>query len=570
MRAFPLRMSMPLLGKELTEQAARKRTYVVRVAYAVGLFIAFGMLFHSVTGQAAYGWQYVLGSGRTMLETLMVFQFVGIGLFLPALMSGAIASEKEQASLGLLFLTDIGPWELILQKYFGRLIPMFTFLLLSLPLAAIAYSFGGITTGYLLLGVWLLILTCLQVGAFSLMCSAYCRTTVGAILTSYLGGALFYIGPALLVILAEINGAHGGRGEEIVFCHIPPYLFFESSGRGVSEVLGRSIPIILSTGLFLWAARVFLVKRAFVLARNPLLAFFRALDGVFVRWNNRVGGIVLWRVGGVLPEDEPVAWRELEKRGLGRAHYLFRLLVAIETPVVLLGAATVCLDGGYRRSEAATALVFLIWILATVTLTVQGANTIVTERTHQTLDVLLTTPTAGVDIVRQKMRALRRLCFVLAVPLLSMLALTLWWGSGWRSSGGPWRDDAAIYLIATLLMIGIYLPMAAWVSIWIGLKVRTRFRAIMAALLTMACWCALPPLILFATANTLHDNDPAWYFLLLSPASSIVLTETGGWDATFHADAMPAFVSNFVFYGVILLGVRGLCLRGADRYLRQE
>ena len=42
------------------------------------------------------------------------------------MMASAISQEKERDTLGLLFLTDLTPWELTLQKYIGRLIPMLT------------------------------------------------------------------------------------------------------------------------------------------------------------------------------------------------------------------------------------------------------------------------------------------------------------------------------------------------------------------------------------------------------------------------------------------------------------
>ena len=41
----------------------------------------------------------------------------------------------------LLLLTELRPWQIVLQKYAGGLVPMLTFLMLGMPLAAIAYAF---------------------------------------------------------------------------------------------------------------------------------------------------------------------------------------------------------------------------------------------------------------------------------------------------------------------------------------------------------------------------------------------------------------------------------------------
>ena len=68
-------MSMPLLGKELTEQAARKRTYAARVVYATLLFALFLMMSYRYFSPQNANWQNILGSGAEMLQTLVFLQF---------------------------------------------------------------------------------------------------------------------------------------------------------------------------------------------------------------------------------------------------------------------------------------------------------------------------------------------------------------------------------------------------------------------------------------------------------------------------------------------------------------
>src|SRR6185295_15724072 len=98
------RLDWPLLGKELLEQSARKQMYVVRVIYAVFLFAAFCIYyFRHVAG----GPVLTLGRGLGPFQFLVAAQFTTIILFLPPLMAGAIAQEKERETLGLLFLTDL-------------------------------------------------------------------------------------------------------------------------------------------------------------------------------------------------------------------------------------------------------------------------------------------------------------------------------------------------------------------------------------------------------------------------------------------------------------------------------
>ena len=570
---------MPLLGKELAEQAARRGTYVVRVVYALLLFLASAILLHDVLpATGSYNAWQLMGSGRRILEPLVIMQFFGICLFLPAMMAGTIAGEKEQDSLALLFLTDMGPWEILLQKYLGRLIPMFNFLLLSLPVMAVAYALGGLESRYVTIACWMLFLSCLQVGAFALMCSAICRTTVSAFMSSYLGLAALWLLPALTLAFGVFG--HSVTAEKFLLCLIPPAVLLDRGPQAsFGDVLLPSLPILLSVSLFLQLARVFLVRRAFAPAQSPLLALFRRMDRVFKRWNDRVGGIVVGQVADVLPENEPVAWRELHKRSMGKLHYLVRLGLLIEVPVLFIGVFALSEPAAH---ETLSMLACLIWALAALLLAVQGANTIVAERTRQTLEVLLTTPLWGDDIVRQKMRAIYRLCILFAVPLLTLMAM----GSigqafhSYRSYYSGYSGDeqgVGVYLVSSLLCIGIYLPLLAWFSLWVGLRVRTRGRAIMASLVALAAWClAAPVLLLVLGACGMVEMSSSGGFpnclLLLSPAVGVAATEFGwgGHSGLFEGWGVGAMIFNFVLYGAILFRLRYLCLRDADRLLRRE
>lgn len=150
---------LPLLVKELNEQSSRPRTYVVRFLYAASLFTAACALFY---GGFLSGDTNTLGRGRFMFERLVTYQFWAIFVFLPAISCTALTIEKERNSLGLLLITSLRPWQIVLQKALGRIVPMLTFLLLSFPLMAVAYSFGGVTEDYLWSGTYLLVITCFQ------------------------------------------------------------------------------------------------------------------------------------------------------------------------------------------------------------------------------------------------------------------------------------------------------------------------------------------------------------------------------------------------------------------------
>src|SRR6516165_7193237 len=173
-------LGLPLLAKELLEQAARKRTYIVRAVYAALLFSSAYLFFYETLQVGVASPLAVLGRGREMLRTLIGLQFAGIYAVMPAITCGVLTQEKERASLQLLFLTRLGPWTILFEKLLSRVVPMLGFLLLSLPLLAFAYTLGGVSLESLGAGVWMLLLAMIQMGTLALACSAWFRSTGGA------------------------------------------------------------------------------------------------------------------------------------------------------------------------------------------------------------------------------------------------------------------------------------------------------------------------------------------------------------------------------------------------------
>ena len=569
--ALRRRWSMPLLAKELVEQANRRRTYIIRTLYGAMLFCGVGLFIYQVFHRYSSDPLDVLGSGRELFQILVGFQFVGIFLFLPAVMVGALTLEKERDSLALLLITGLSPWQIILQKYLGRLVPMLTFLLLSLPLMAVSYALGGITSDQVLSAVVLLLLCCLQVGAFCLMLSSFCGTTSAAFVLSYILGACFYFGPlcaaALLYELLPAYRSMSGIDEMAWMAHCPPVVMADMA-FGSGGWLRGVIPIVGSILVFLVLARVFLWRRAFVQPRSLLLKTFRWLDRFYHRAN--IGGVVLMRSAPELPGDRPVAWWEVTRRALGQPQYLFRILAAVMTPTLLAIALMLTAGRGYRQGvEVLSAMLFLVWPLAALLLAVQGASTFTLDRTRQRLDPLLVAPIRTGDLVRQKTAALRRLILVWCVPIFTIVGMEAWWK--YRIEHGAYAgydsvDHVLIYLMCSFLSAVIYLPLIAWLALWISMKVHSQSKATIIAIATIVAWCAAAPIVAALLDEMLGFRGDAYWILLLSPASIVPMNELTVLDE-LRLRPLPAVLLNFTAYGVVLWWIRHLCLTRADRYL---
>lgn len=547
MRSFEL----PLLTKELAEQAVRKRTYVIRFVYTAILFgVGLWILYGKSGGRA----QAPEGQGRVIFYALLDFQYWAVMIVIPATMAGAFAAEKERETMTLLLLTTMSPWSILFQKVLSRIIPILTYLTLSFPLLAAAYCYGGIQSSDLLGAFVLLPLSVLQIGAITLMASAYCRTTVEAFICSFM-----LIGLGALTAFPLLN--------------LPASQLFPREHRNFSfEVAGAALSILCG-GLL---ARYWLVSRAFVPSSNVLLQSFKRLDAWFTDWNRLTGGVILVKDGARFPAFQPIAWRETAKKSLGTFRYLFRVLVVLEILVFTVVAASRVDD---RSNSAISWMQYGLWLLSVPMVAIHAASAVSAERARQTLDVLLTTPIEGEQILREKLAGVKRAVSVFAIPIFTTAVLQHWYrGYQWDFS----------YLLMTVLEVFVFFRCLVWLGMWMGLRNRSQLRAVLLTLGIVTLVCASPHVVLYSVREIVHWQLPQRSDLLaiVSPAYLITLIENARnrelldlglspklspllemqqWTAQgmLYLAALPIFV----LYLLVGRALQRVCLKNADHWL---
>jgi ABC-type Na+ efflux pump permease subunit len=572
--------SFPLLAKELTERAARPRTYWMRIAAALLLYGGFWFNNDYILKRGALEPAMVLGAGESMFVATAAFLFVCVYAFVPAMLCGVVTQEKERDSLVLLLLTHMRPWQIVLQKYLGGLIPALTILFLAMPLVAVAYAYGGVTTEQVLAALAVLVLATLQVGALALWASCRFRTTVAAFLATYFVGAALFGLPALCVEIDKEMQLHlfNESYRWLAYAHFPPCVFIDSLENGtafnIPSIGVGCANIAAITLFFLLAAIINLPRRAFATPKNRLRRIFATIDRLAHSVNRRLGSVTFGRNGASLPGNFPIVWREKRARALARPEYLVRLLVIIMIPIVLasMAAALVAPPWGYEFFGVSI-LGAVTGTLAVLTLASTAANGIVNERVNQTFELLLTTPMSATHILRQKARALWPFIMVLSIPLLMIFSLE---GAleldahSYRSNpygAGDWYS-IWLYLTCAFLTVLINLPLISWLGIWMGLWFKTRIRAIIVTLIVIIVWCGAPPFILDEAGVSFSSHDGGRYLYLLCPLFAPWLNEFHGLS-DFERDApwLPVLL-NFAFYGGVLYLIRRHCLSKADWYLR--
>jgi hypothetical protein len=492
-----------------------------------------------------------------LLNVLYEIEWFGLCLFVPAIVSGALAAEKERNTLQLLFLTRLGPWTILLEKLLSRFVPVATFLLVSLPLLFIAYLMGGLTRSDLQFAAIGLAATAFQVGCIALFCSAFCATSASAFVMSYVLIALVLLFPffAVLAIISFESCYQlvaGSNFAVIAWLNDPQthatiervvsatlginldWLFGQMSAPGpVRPFHTTSFPLIViaSIGLiFLILARLVIVRRASPQPKNRIRRFFQWLDRVFGRLNDRYArGIVLSRPGSDLPGDNPVAWREKRRGTLGRINYLVRMLLVIELPILLFTVMLV-VNTPDVNFTGLSILGLLLWPIALLVVFVRSAGLIAAEKARQTLDVLLTTPLPLSALAGAKMRGLWRVMFIVSVPILlhalfvGYLQTSTTGRRTWHYShnGFGLGIDANIsthlYVVIVAVNLVILLGLAAQLAFLFGLRAKTQGRAVTAVLGVFIAWCFIP-LIVRVFAET---GSATLYF---SPIGSLLVNE---------------------------------------------
>ena len=624
------RLSLPLLAKDLVETANRRRTYILRVVYALLLYGAALLIYISETNALQKTTFELLGTGHTLMTITISLQCAGICLFMPALSVGAITNEKEKNTLTLLFLTRLGPWTILFEKYLARVVNMLSYLLISLPLLGIAYCMGGVTQLELWSGLWMLCVFAAQVGAISIACSAFFHSTAAAFIWTYLLGAGLYLIPIFLVeglgnyqytsdlaaaYEAYINASMFEVYDVAAWClgpmlsglgysaieisefqtfrpitihretdlgllfmpiNIQGSTFWSGGGAGGPafwHVLFRTIPIGFTILLSLVLARIWLVTRVAASGGSRVMAILKGMDGFFHRLNqNRwTQGRVLVNDSEVLPDTKPIAWRETKKRAFGTFRYLVRMLIVIEVPTLIVCLFFLVLSD-YRndysnRSDVMIFMSIILWILSLLFLVSKAATVLPSERLRETFDVLLSTPLSTREIVQQKFAGVNRLIWMLSIPLVTVVLTHAMWI---ESRGGPWWQNEGVgwYLLGSLGAIVVLMRMVAWLSMLLGLALKSQTKAIFATLGIIVAWCVLPVFGLFIWDELLNIrlewNSPLTHLAFAqSPAVWIVAVEAGG----FPDGTGTIVICSLIEYTAIAIALREICLSAAAKML---
>ncbi|MDG1894929.1 MAG: ABC transporter permease subunit [Fuerstiella sp.] len=606
-------LELPLLKRELIELAQRKRTYVLRCICLLAFALVF-LTFYAELNSRAVNQMWMLGQGRAMSAVLFITLMVTIYALAPAMACAAITSEKEKQTLGLLLISRLTPHGIVLEKICSRMLPLLSLVIVSAPLFGIAYLFGGISFRDTSLGLMILLFTIFQITAVAVFCSAVLETGIAAFWATYLIlAALYFTWPIFVEsgFLPRPDFLPSLGDEEFLFFPGYQLVTLVEDAQSWSEIATLIVPQLTVTLLFVVAARFGVVwfshGAAHSLARHwmrlqafAIRPFEKRFKGSKVgdevsRLVAEADSLPVERSSAGLPDIKPIGWREKRRNSLNRP----RMLLVFSVGLFLLQWWV--LEANSRNSADAFCALFsfVLLIVAVLLVVSQTCRLFAREREQQTLDALLATPLDNFEILKQKRSGVNRLILLLLIPVLGTCFFNIFYTnvristltqistSDTRYYYGAqsiahigtihWICASALYVTCAVGNAFIYMHLAKWIALALGLKLNTQMKAMIGSLVCILVLCLIPlflgAMIMISTGLD-PDDFPLWFFM--SPLIPTGMNEFHDRHELYRNNWMPdsdvvVVVFHFMIYAGLARIIRtGLMLRLPELLQRRD
>ena len=604
------RFELPLLKRELIELAQRKRTYALRCVCLTIFSLVFLFLYAAIRADAV-NLMAVLGRGRDITQILFFTLMVTIYALAPAMSCSAITSEKEKQTLGLLLMSKLSPFGIVVEKMFSRMVPLMSLVIVSSPLFGLAYLFGGLSFSESLLGIGCLLYVVFQVTAVAVFCSALVETGIAAFWLTYAILLAMYFTLPILVEMDVLPRMGGPNVREAEFLFFPFYqvVMLMEVNRTAGSVFLLTIPSLILTLCFPVAAWLALKRFAYGSATSFRIILLR-LQGMLAKPMARLlprgplkqqakqavidaDSPLPTRMSTDFPERNPLRWREVRSTAILKLRPQLMLVGAFF--LLQFWVLNSARSGNYHVFCAMFSFsVLIICLLIVLSL---ASKLFTKERERQTFDSLLVVPMTNRGIVSEKIVGLNRLILLLLIPMvvtglfnvffapmrISTLTATAadgnntgYYYGGRIADGFDWFAASLVYLGCVLGNALIYMHLVKWIAVYFSLRVNTHMKAMIGSLVSVLMLCLVPMILLallLISVDADPDDFPLWFFS--SPAIVVAVNEFHDLRMLFRSSFLPdsdvfVILCNFIVFGGLTMVVRAYVLRKLQDLLQRR
>lgn len=226
-----------------------------------------------------------------LFPVLSIVQVCIVALIVPIMTASAISGEKERQTFDIMLTTCMSPFSIVLGKVMSAVLQILFFVAAGMPIMSLAFVAGGLSWSYLFYFVLTIVLLSLISGSIGILCSAFCRRSITAVILSYVIYSVICVSTFLPMFLMYLLTQGENAGESLLFLLFNPIIFFEEffmqlmTGESLFGVEGSQfgsenvgfLTYHLSQGkawMFLSAACIFLLSVLLLLAAawkvNPM------------------------------------------------------------------------------------------------------------------------------------------------------------------------------------------------------------------------------------------------------------------------------------------------------------
>ena len=507
---------LPVVERELRVAARERGTYRVRfvAAFVTVLFSVFSLWFVRV----AFDERPLPPRDLFLFLTWISYIFVLLAGF--SLTCDSISEEKRDSTLGLLFLTDLKGYDVILGKFSVAVLRGAYALLATVPVLALPLMMGGTNLSELSRVALTLLITLLFSMTAGLVVSALSRKSWFAFGNSAV--VLFIFAAALPAISALVSAYYRNHGlAHLVELPSPSYAFYHSfrTAIGLSNSdFGLSLAIIATlvcAGLFASSLITPHVWKDRPPARRlaTLIEWFRTLKFGSAQYRNQFRRRLL--------DCNPIFW-------LSRRERVSSLGMLMAFAVLTAGAASVgYLDLSVIGPQANQAFPLFAWFFCTAAihgllilrLAIVAAERFGEDRRSGALELILSTPLSIQNVLAGHWKGLRRYFAGPAIIAFGVQALALSYfftippivdvgvhnmgevlAHTFAHLGGqPFQHSGWEVLMISLIIFGMFpLLVLDWIAIaWLGTWSSLRTKHLIFAPIRTLLLLHVPPVIAY-------------------------------------------------------------------------
>ena len=504
---------LPVVERELRVAARRKATHWARFFAAltvivIGFVLLLGAQRKLSTPQ--------LGQMLFMGTSVLGFTFSLLaGVFLTA---DCLCSERRDGTLGLLFLTDLRGFDVVLGKLVANSVTAAYGLLAIVPMLGLPLLMGGTTLGEFVRMALVLGVTLALSLAAGMLASALCEETRNAMLVSFAVMVALTGGISLVYFTCEELLRIRRMEALLVPSPIGAFLLSRPGRFGFPKVamyywISMASLTALTGGMLAWACWALprsWQQRQVVTARRSRAA---VRDSALLRWTNTVGA------------KNPYRWLAIRERFPKRLARGIFVLITLAWLGFYLGA----FSGRPRIREecfmTCILITFGLHLIVKGMVAMQASRRLCEERRSGALELLLITPLEPWTILDGLWAALRKQFGGLLLLLMTMNVLLVWV----LASGSLRMPQDVVATFALILLGGAVLLLVDFIALgWVGMRValngRRHHRTVMSTLgrVMLLPWGGVFIFITLGFAGGIDGDAIAGLFILWASLSAVL------------------------------------------------